>query len=605
MNESEENKASMHCRSSIAIPVNSLESNDLAFPNNHLEDVKVNWARRTFSSLYQYIPGVMNPHAKSVQICSKLFIFGYLFIFLLQTLSIFLLQSKQDSNCIDDNGTSGPVWSNLGYWSNMIFFLHIIFKFRLAYVDPESRVLVYDPKRVALNYLSGYFIIDLFIMVSPLALTPKVMEWLFSKFINSSFWPPEIIDFLTYLVLLCRLLSMFADLSTTAFVYESWSSKFFINFLAFFLFSHVVGSYWYFFALNRVSQCLVHACREPWCYVYLNCEEINRIGNVKDDLTLWKKWKNNNIATACFDHNSYDYGIYQKAVSLSKESSLPMRYIYSLFWGFQQISTMAGNQDPSFFVMEVLFTMFVSAAGLLLFSLLIGNIQNFLQALGRRKLEMSVRGLDVEQWMRHRRFPEELKRQIRESERYNWLATRGVDELMLLENLPDDLQRDIRRHLFKFDQKFPTIALKNDAILDAIRERMKQKTYIQGSKIFVPGGLTDKMVFIVQGKLESIGEDENVVLLYEGDVCGEELVTLCLEHYVLTKDDTNFKIPAQKLLSKRMVRCLTNVEAFTLRVADLEEVFSFYSGLLINNHLVRKAIKMKPLHSSLSRSKSY
>ncbi|KAL6953841.1 putative cyclic nucleotide-gated ion channel 20, chloroplastic, partial [Sarracenia purpurea var. burkii] len=66
---------------------------------------------------------------------------------------------------------------------------------------------------------------------------------------------------------------------------------------------------------------------------------------------------------------------------------------------------------------------------------------------------MSLRRRDVEQWMSHRRLPEELRRQVRQSERYNWAATRGVNEEMLLENLPEDLQREIRRHLFKFVKK--------------------------------------------------------------------------------------------------------------------------------------------------------
>lgn len=129
---------------------------------------------------------------------------------------------------------------------------------------------------------------------------------------------------------------------------------------------------------------------------------------------------------------------------------------YFIFWCFtQQISTLAGNQVPSYFVWEVLFTMAIIGIGLLLFALLIGNMQNFLQALGRRsskyfdctikiirfyttmcrfdflnmllcsmfvltkekllfvlcrRLELSLRRRDVEQWMRHRRLPENLRR---------------------------------------------------------------------------------------------------------------------------------------------------------------------------------------------------
>jgi len=248
----------------------------------------------------------------------------------------------------------------------------------------------------------------------------------------------------------------------------------------------------------------------------------------------------------------------------------------------KQISTLAGNQTPSYFVWEVLFTMGIIGLGLLLFALLIGNMQNFLQALGRRRLEMSLRRRDVEQWMSHRRLSEELKRQVRQAERYNWAATRGVNEEVLLENLPEDLQRDIRRHLFKFVKKVRIFALMDEPVLDAIRERVRQKIYIKGSKILYQGGLIDKMVFIVRGKTESKGEDGNVVTLSEGDVCGEELLSWCLEHSSVNKDGGKRRIPGQRLLSSRTVSCLTNVEAFSLRAADLEEVTSLFTRFLRN-----------------------
>lgn len=70
----------------------------------------------------------------------------------------------------------------------------------------------------------------------------------------------------------------------------------------------------------------------------------------------------------------------------------------------------------------------------------------------------------------------------------------------------------------------------DDPILDAICERLRQKTYIKGSKIFCTSGLMDKMVFVVRGKLESTGVNGIKVPLKEGDACGEELLTWCLEH---------------------------------------------------------------------------
>ncbi|GJR96371.1 probable cyclic nucleotide-gated ion channel 20, chloroplastic isoform X1 [Tanacetum coccineum] len=88
-------------------------------------------------------------------------------------------------------------------------------------------------------------------------------------------------------------------------------------------------------------------------------------------------------------------------------------------------------------------------------------------------LEMSLRRRDVEQWMKHRHLPEDLRSKVRDSKRYNWAATQGVNEENLMEHLPEDLQRDIRRNIFKF-LKTRFSQKMDEPILDAIDERLRQ-----------------------------------------------------------------------------------------------------------------------------------
>ncbi|KAL0356399.1 UNVERIFIED_CONTAM: putative cyclic nucleotide-gated ion channel 20, chloroplastic [Sesamum radiatum] len=473
--------------------------------------------------------------------------------------------------------------------TDFIYLIHILLQFRLAYVAPESRVmgagdLVDDPKKIARNYFFGYFVIDLFVVlplpqIIILLILPDSMGATGANYAKNLLRAAILIQ---YIPRLYRFLPLLAGQSPTGFVFESAWANFVINLLTFVLASHVVGSCWYLFGLQRVNQCLRDACHGSnitRCMEFIDCGHGNDFGEFENDPT-WDQWKNNNDAIACFGQNGFAYGIYQNAVDLTTHQNVITRYVYSLFWGFQQISTLAGNQVPSYFVWEVLFTMAIIGVGLLLFALLIGNMQNFLQALGRRRLEMSLRRRDVEQWMSHRRLPEELRRLVREAERFSWAATRGVNEEMLMENLPEDLQRDIRRHLFKFVKKVRIFQLLDEPIIDAICERLRTKTYIKGSKILCRGGLVDKMVFIIRGKMESIGEDLTVLPLLEGDVCGEELLTWCLEHSSVNKDGRRIRIPGHRLLSNRLVRCLTNVEAFVLRAADLEEVTSLFARFL-------------------------
>jgi hypothetical protein len=73
--------------------------------------------------------------------------------------------------------------------------------------------------------------------------------------------------------------------------------------------------------------------------------------------------------------------------------------------------------------------------------------------------------------------------------------------------------------------------LLDEPILDAICENLRQKLYVRGSNLLYQGGTVEKMVFIVRGKLESIGADGHVASLQEGDVCGEELITWYLEQH--------------------------------------------------------------------------
>lgn len=74
-------------------------------------------------------------------------------------------------------------------------------------------------------------------------------------------------------------------------------------------------------------------------------------------------------------------------------------------------------------------------------------LQTYLQSLTIRLEEMRVKRRDSEQWMHHRLLPQELRERVRRYDQYKWLATRGVDEESLVQSLPKDLRRDIKRHL--------------------------------------------------------------------------------------------------------------------------------------------------------------
>lgn len=546
--------------------------------------------KNLLSQLWAYIPGIMSPHAKIVQQWNKFFVISCLVAIFVDPLFFFLFSVKKSHSCIIFNKTLALVITVVRSTTDFVYFLHILLQFRLAYIAPESRVvgagdLVDDPREIAHHYIFGYFLVDLFVVL-PL---PQIMIWVLRNGRTKANYAKNLLRvtvLLQYVPRMIRFLPLLAGRSATGFIFESAWANFVINLLIFILVGHVVGSCWYLFGLQRVNQCLRDACTVSnitGCLKFIDCGD----GTINfNDSKSWPDWLKNTNGTNCLDTVNkplFQYGIYSSAVPLTTTHSVMTKYIYSLFWGFQQISTLAGNQTPSLFVGEVLFTMGIVGLGLLLFALLIGNMQNFLQSLGRRRLEMQLRRRDVELWMDRRRLPAFVRRRVRESERFKWAANRGVNEEQLLEDLPEDLQREIRRHLcLDLVKKVRIFTVMDDQVLDAICERLRQRLYIDGSEILRIDYPIDKMIFIVRGNLESTGKDSGSVNLSGGDICGEELLTWCLEHTPLQKQSKKFRRTGQRAISSRTVRCTSSVEAFCLQAADLEEVTTLFSRLLRN-----------------------
>lgn len=72
------------------------------------------------------------------------------------------------------------------------------------------------------------------------------------------------------------------------------------------------------------------------------------------------------------------------------------------------------------------------------------------------------------------------------------------------------------------------------------------------------------------------------ILVIRSNQCCKNIHLIGKKTNRFSADGKRIRIPGHKLLSNRMVRCVTNVEAFTLRAADLEEVTSLFSRFLRN-----------------------
>ncbi|OVA01206.1 Cyclic nucleotide-binding domain [Macleaya cordata] len=468
--------------------------------------------------------------------------------------------------------------------ADLFYLLHMVIKFRTAYIAPSSRVfgrgeLVMDPKKIARRYLRSDFFVDL-IATLPL---PQIVIWFIIPAIRNSYADHNnnalalivLIQYVPRLYLIFPLSSQIIK-ATGVVTKTAWAGAAY-NLLLYMLASHVLGASWYLLSIERHTTCWKSECRKELnpikcTLTYLDCDTFNH-----DDRKIWAN--NTAVFNNCdaTDENKFKYGIFQSAVTNKVVSSKFMeKYFYCLWWGLQNLSSYGQNLATSTFIWETIFAILIAIFGLVLFAHLIGNMQTYLQSITVRLEEWRLKRRDTEEWMRHRQLPQDLRERVRRFVQYKWLATRGVDEEAILHALPTDLRRDIQRHLcLDLVRRVPFFSQMDDQLLDAICERLVSSLSTEGTYIVREGDPVIEMLFIIRGRLESSTTNGgrtgffNSITLRPGDFCGEELLAWAL----LPKSTVN--LPS----STRTVRALVEVEAFALRAEDLKFVANQFRRL--------------------------
>ncbi|KAL0908102.1 hypothetical protein M5K25_022573 [Dendrobium thyrsiflorum] len=519
---------------------------------------------------------ILDPQGAFLQRWNKVFVLSCLIAVSVDPLFFYIPIVNRDGKCLELDRRLEIIASVLRSFTDVFYLLHIFFQFRTGYIAPSSRVfgrgvLVDDSSAIAKRYLSSYFLIDVLAVlplpqVFVLIMIPKLKE---STPLDAKNILMIIVVF-QYLPRLARIIPLYIEVTRSAGIITetAWAGAAF-NLLLYMLASHVLGAFWYLLSIEREDACWKHAC------------SINNCNTSSWYCGAGKGQDNNFIFNLCPIQNpnssTFDFGIYLKALqNIVQSRNFVQKFVYCFWWGLQTLSSLGQSMPTSTFVWEILFAVFVSISGLVLFSLLIGNMQTYLQSTTARVEEMRVKRRDSEQWMAHRLLPESLRERIRRHEQYNWQETRGADEENLIRNLPKDLRRDIKRHLcLALVRRVPIFEKMDDQLMDAMCDRLKPALYTKESCIIREGDPVDEMFFIMRGKLLSVTTNGgrtgffNSEYLKAGDFCGEELLTWALDPL------SSSSLP----ISTRTVKALSEVEAFVLSSDDLKFVATQFRRL--------------------------
>ncbi|KAK8953661.1 Cyclic nucleotide-gated ion channel 2 [Platanthera guangdongensis] len=247
---------------------------------------------------------------------------------------------------------------------------HIWLQMRMAYVSRESLVvgcgkLVWDRRMVAEHYLRSAkgFWFDLFVIlpVPQIAFCMVVPRLIKEEEIKLTMTILLMIFLFQYLPKVYHIFCVMRRMQkVTGFIFGSIWWGFGLNLIAYFIASHVAGGCWYVLTIQRIASCLKQQCEKD-----KNCNLLS--------FTCSKEARNDQM---CLKFNGpFRYGIYSTALPVVSSNSLAVKILYPIFWGLMTLSTFGNNLEPTSNWLEVIFSITIVLSGLMLFTLLIGNIQ--------------------------------------------------------------------------------------------------------------------------------------------------------------------------------------------------------------------------------------
>ncbi|KAI3794017.1 hypothetical protein L1987_36642 [Smallanthus sonchifolius] len=454
---------------------------------------------------------------------------------------------------------------------------HVWLQFRLAYVSRESLVvgcgkLVWDSRDIAFHYLRSLrgFCLDTFVIlpIPQVFYTLVAPRLLREEKISMTMKLVQLIFMLQYIpkVYHCYCL-MHRRRLITGYIFGSIWWRFGLSLMAYLLASHASGSYWYSLAIQRVVSCLTKhygACST----LFLSCSS-----------------KANCRNSMCFDGDGpFPYGIYEFALPIILCDSVATRILYSNLWGLTSLSTMGNILDPSSDVLELTLSCYMVIVGIILFTVLIQNIQVFLYALEGRTTKMQMKSTDMEWWMKRRQLPSSLRRRVRHFEHQRRSFMGGQDDMEMVRDFPEGLRRDIKRYLcLDLIKKAPLFQFMDDIILDNICDRVTYFVYSKGEKIIREGDPVQRMMFIVHGQVKRTQWLSHGMvatsILEPGSFFGDELLSWCLRIPFIDR------YPA----ATATFTCMKGTEAFALDAKHLRYITTHFRYSFVNERMKRRA----------------
>ncbi|KAK4473671.1 hypothetical protein MN116_003020 [Schistosoma mekongi] len=356
---------------------------------------------------------------------------------------------------------------------DIIFFIDIVLNFHTTFVG-SSGAVISDPVLIRLNYLKGWFVVDL-ISSLPFGILAVFSDH--TTMINLS----SILK-LARLLRLCRVLRKLDQ------YLEYVASILLIMLFCFILLAHWLACVWYLIGMRDLKDKIYHG----WILHLMN------------ETTGPKNWSNT-----------------------SWEEYLPsqsMLYMTSFYFTLSVITSIGFGNVAANTISEKIVSIIFMLIGALVYATIFGNVATILQQTHATRARLRQLMSSVKDFLRIHEVPKELAERVIDYVTSSWSITKGVDTQTVLNHCPKDMKADLCVHLYRaVFSEHPAFRLASESCLRALAVSFTVQHTAPGDLIFHQGESIDQLCFVVSGSLEVIQDDEIVAILSKGDIFGQPI----------------------------------------------------------------------------------
>ncbi|XP_012480302.1 potassium channel AKT2/3 [Gossypium raimondii] len=355
---------------------------------------------------------------------------------------------------------------------DLFFAIDIVLTFFVAYIDTRTQLLVRDSKKIAIRYLSTWFLID---VISTIPF--EALGYLFTG--NSRVGISYSLLGLLRFCRLRRVKQLFTRLE-----------------------KDIRFSYFWIRCARLLAVTLL-AIHCAGCLYYLLADRYPQQG---------RTWLGS-------VHPNF------------RETSLWIRYISAMYWSITTMTTVGYGDLHAVNTMEMIFIIFYMLFNLGLTAYIIGNMTNLVCEGTRRTMEFRNSIEAASQFVSRNRLPPRLKEQILAYMCLRFKAE-SLNQQQLIEQLPKSIYTGICQHLFlpTVEKVYLFNGISRE-ILQHLVAKMKAEYLPPREDVIMQNEAPDDVYIIVSGEVEIINcdmEREMVVgTLQSGDMFGETCAICC------------------------------------------------------------------------------